>query len=162
VGVTRELLELRDRALAMAGNTSKIGRVVAVDAALREVLRSQSLLVLEFNHEPLEDIRDLPPVELLRTASIFRDAIAVLDTIGWLPSNQTATMEVVLTAGHLAQLDRLRADLALSIRESLDSRESLTEPEDITRFDQAIAADRLTADRLLQILRASPPEPNAG
>jgi hypothetical protein len=65
---------------------------------------------------------------------------------------------VAITAGHRAQLERLRADLAMSILESLDSREDLADPEDIARFDQAIAADRLIAQGLLQILRAATSE----
>jgi hypothetical protein len=155
---TRELRELRDHALAVAANSTNMGRVVAVDSGLREVLRSQTLLVLDFNHEPFEDVCDLEPAALLAIASIVRDAITVLDTIGWLATEQTATIEVPITAGHLAQLERLRADLAMSILESLDSREDLTEPEDLARFDQAIAADRLVAHGLLQILRAATPE----
>jgi hypothetical protein len=42
----------------------------------------QTLLVLEVNYEPFEEVRDLQPSELLDVASIFRDAIAVLDAIG--------------------------------------------------------------------------------
>jgi predicted component of type VI protein secretion system len=157
--LTRELLELRDHALAIAADTTNIARVVTVDPGLREVLRSQTLLVLEFNHEPFEDLRDLAPAELLTSAAIFRDAITVLDTIGWLPSKQTATVELSVSAGHLAQLERLRADLTQSIVEGLDSREELTEPEDIARFDEAVAADRRTVDGLRQLLRAGPLEP---
>jgi hypothetical protein len=157
--LTRELLELRDHALAVAANATNIARVVTVDAGLREVLRSQTLLVLEFNHEPFEDLRDLEPAELLASAAIFRDAISVLDTIGWLPSEQTTTVELSVSAGHLVQLERLRADLTQSILEGLDSREDLTEPEDIARFDEAVAADRRTVHGLRQLLRAGPLEP---
>jgi hypothetical protein len=165
---TRELLELRDHALAVAAKTTNIARVVAVDPGLREVLRSQTLVVLEFNHEPLEDVWKLDPAELLAVGSIFRDAIAVLDTIGWLPSEQTVTIEVAITPGHLAQLERVRVDLAMSILDSLDDRADLTEPddtakpEDVIRFEKAVAAHdetitayRLTVQGLLQILRAA-------
>jgi hypothetical protein len=86
--VTRELLELRDHALAVAANNTNIARVVTVDPGLRDVLRSQTLLVLDFNHEPFEDVCDLEPAALLATASILRDAITVLDTIGWLATEQ--------------------------------------------------------------------------
>ena len=44
---------------------------------------------------------------------MFRDAIAVLDTIGWLPTGQAVAVEVSITAGHLAELERLRADVAM-------------------------------------------------
>jgi hypothetical protein len=154
VGATRELLELRDRARAAAIKNNNIPRVVTVDQGLREVLRSQTLLVLEFNHHPFEQVRDLEAVDLLATASIFRDAIAVLDSIGWLPTAQTATVEVAITPGHLAQLDRRRADVAMTILDRLDSREDLTEPDDIAEADEAIAADRRTAHGLLQLIRA--------
>jgi hypothetical protein len=157
--LTRELLELRDHALAVAANTTNIARVVTVDAGLREVLRSQTLLVLEFNHEPFEELRDLAPAELLASAAIFRDAITVLDIIGWLASEQTATIEVSVSAGHLVQLERLRADLTQSILEGLDSRDELTEPEDIARFDEAVAADRCTVHGLRQLLRVGSLEP---
>jgi hypothetical protein len=158
VGATRELLELRDRALAVTSNSDNISRVVTVDPGLREILRSQTLLVLEFNHHPFEDVRDLEPSELLGLASIFRDALAVLDTIGWLPTEQTATAGVAITPGHLAQLRRLRADVAMTILDRLDSREALTEPDDIAEADEAIAADRLTAHGLLQLLQSCKPE----
>jgi hypothetical protein len=157
--VARELLELRDHARAVAANTTSTARVVAVGPGLREVLRSQTLLVLEFKHEPFEDLRDLASAELLVLAAIFRDAMAVLDTIGWLPTEQTATVEVSISAGHLAQLDWLRADLAMSILEGLDSREDLTDPDSLARFDEAIAADRRTVHGLLQILHAGTAEP---
>jgi hypothetical protein len=68
VGVTRDLLELRDQALAVAREGNDTRRVVAVDPALRGVLRSQSLLVLEVNHHRFEDVCDLAPDELLATA----------------------------------------------------------------------------------------------
>ena len=152
--ITRELLELRDHARAVAANTTSTGHVVTVDPGLREVLRSQTLLVLEFKHEPFEDLRDLEPAELLALAAIFRDAMAVLDTIGWLPTEQTTTVEVAISPGHLAQLEWLRADVAMSIVEALDSGEDLTDPDDVARFDAAIAADRRIVHGLLQIIRA--------
>ena len=63
--VTRELLELRDHALTVAANNTNIGRVVVVDPGVREILRSQTLLVLEFSHGLFEDVCDLDPTELL-------------------------------------------------------------------------------------------------
>ncbi len=64
-------------------------------------------------------------------ASIFRDAIGVLDTIGWLPTEDTAPIEVAITAGHIAQLQRLRGDLARAILDQLDDRATLTDPDEI-------------------------------
>jgi hypothetical protein len=158
VGATRELLELRDRARAVASNSDNIPQVVAIDAGLREVLRAQSLLVLAFNHHRFEDVCDLEPAMLLGAASIFRDAMVVLDTIGWLATGQTATVEIAITPGHLAQLQRLRSDVATRILDRLDSREDLTDPDDLAEADEAIAADRLTAHGLLQLLLSCKPE----
>jgi hypothetical protein len=44
LGTARQLFELRDRALAVAGDSDDVPRLVTVDAALREVLRSQTLM----------------------------------------------------------------------------------------------------------------------
>jgi hypothetical protein len=158
VAATRELLELRDHATALASNSDNISRVVTVGPGLREILRSQSLLVLEFDHHRFEDVCDLGPAALLGAASIFRDALAVLDTIGWLATEQTATVEVAITPGHLAQLQRLRSDVAMRILDRLDSREDLAESDDLAEADEAIAADRLTAHGLLQLLQSCKPE----
>jgi hypothetical protein len=150
LGATHDLLVLRDHALDVAHEQSGIDslrlvghrsahedgtRVLTVTPDLVGVLRSQSLMVLEWNHEPLEDIRLLAPSELVALGSIFRDAIGVLDTIGWLPAEHTAPIKVAITLGHIAQLERLREDLTQSIRERLDGRD----PDEI---DQAGACAR--------------------
>lgn len=162
LGIARQLFELRNRALAVAGDSDDVPRLVTVDAELREVLRSQTLMVLEFGHEPFEQLRDLQPAELLALATTFRDAFAILDVIGWLPTPQTIAVEVKITPSHLAQLEHRRVDLEQSIREQLDTRQRLTDADDITRADEFIQADRRTADGLLRILRASTVEPDAG
>jgi hypothetical protein len=164
-----DLLVLREDALGVAQGLSDVDplvladrcgahedgtRVLTVTPDLVGVLRSQSLLVLEWNHEPLEDIRLLAPSELVALASIFRDAIGVLDIIGWLPAEHTAPIEVAITAGHSAQLERLRDDLAKAILDQLDDRAQLTDPDDIARADADIDADRLTAYGLLQLIQA--------
>ena len=59
-------------------------------------------------------------------------------------------VKVTLTPKHLAQLERLRADVARTIRERLEGRERLTEAGEIAEADEAIAADRLTASALLR------------
>jgi hypothetical protein len=162
VGIARQLFELRDCALGVAGDGDDVPRLVSVDAELREVLRSQTLMVLEFGHEPFEQLRDLQPAELLALATTFRDAFAILDVIGWLPTPQTIAVEVEITPSHLAQLEHRRVDLEQSIREQLDDRQGLTDADDITRADEFLQADRLTADALLRILRAGTVEPDAG
>jgi hypothetical protein len=150
LGIARQLFELRDRALAVSGDSDDVPRLVTVDAELREVLRSQTLMVLEFGHEPFEQLRDLQPAELLT----FRDAFAILDVIGWLATPQTIAVEVEITPSHLAQLEHRRVDLEQSIREQLDARQGLTDGDDITRADDFIQADRRTVDGLLRLLRA--------
>jgi hypothetical protein len=65
---------------------------------------------------------------------------------------------VAITPGHLVQLRCLRDDLAQAILERLDSRERMTNPDDIAEADAAIDADRLTAHGLLQLLQAHAPE----
>jgi hypothetical protein len=64
---------------------------VAIDLALGEILRDQTLLILEINAGSFEEARELPPGELLALASTFRDAFVVLDTIGWLPEQLTGS-----------------------------------------------------------------------
>jgi hypothetical protein len=169
LGATHDLLVLREHALAVAHEQSEFdplrlvdsssartsdARVLTVSPDLVGVLRSQSLLVLEWNHEPFEDIRKLDPSELVALGSIFRDAIGVLDTIGWLPAEDTAPIEVAITSGHIAQLERLRDDLAQAIIEQLDCRAELTDPDDIAEADSAIDAVRLITHGLLQLIRA--------
>jgi hypothetical protein len=170
LGVTHDLLVVRDYALAVVHGRSHVDhppladhpseheddtpRVLTVSPDLVGVLRSQSLLVLEWNHEPLEDIRMLAPSELVALASIFRDAIGVLDTIGWLPADDAAPIEVAITSGHVAQLERLREDLTQSIREQLDTRAALTEHAQIDQANTNIDADRFIADGLLRLIEA--------
>jgi hypothetical protein len=165
LGATHDLLVLRNYALVVVHAQSDIdsvrlvdrcsahkdgARVLTVTPDLVGVLRSQSLLVLEWNHEPLEDIRLLPPSELVAVGSILRDAISVLETIGWLPAEHTAPIKVAITASHITQLERLREDLTQSIRERLDSRD----PDEIDQADADIDADRLIADGLLRLIQA--------
>jgi hypothetical protein len=131
------------------------GSVLTVDPELVDVLRLQTLLVLEANHEPFEDVCDLAPAELLDVASIFRDGIAVLDAIGWLETEQTKAMDLVIPPGHIAQLRRRRAEIAMTIVDRVESRERLTDPDDIAEADEAIDADRRAAHGLSRLLRAS-------
>jgi hypothetical protein len=169
LGATHDLLVLRDHALAVVREQSDIdsrwlaerdrarmddARVLTVASDLVGVLRSQSLMVLEWNHEPLDDIRMLASSELVALGSIFRDAIGVLDTIGWLPAEDTAPIEVAITPGHIAQLERLRDDLEHAIIEQLDDRAELTDPDDIAEADAAIDAVRLITHGLLQLIQA--------
>jgi hypothetical protein len=78
-----------------------------------DVLRVEAKKVLMFNHEPFEDFLDYVPVKQLVLADIFRDATAVIDTVGWDPDIcvPSRSVEVPLTRGHVEQLHKRRADL---------------------------------------------------
>jgi hypothetical protein len=155
LGVSRELLELRDRALDARGEDDDISRIVVIEPGLREVLRSQTLAILDFTHDRFDEARDLEPSKLLAAASIFRDAIAVLDTIGWVAGEQDQRpARVTMTRGHLAQLQWLRGDVAMSIVTGLDAREDMTEADDIAALEENIRVARLTVHGLWQILHA--------
>jgi hypothetical protein len=137
----------------MSNSQRNEARTITVDPSLAEVLRLQSLLVLEFNHEPFEDVRDLAPGELLALASVWRDAIAVLDTVGWLPAPRTTTIDVVVTAGHVDQLRRLRDDESTAILDCLDLRDGLTAVDRLADVDADIRGWRLAVRGLDDLLR---------
>jgi hypothetical protein len=128
-------------------------RTIAVDPSLCEILRLQTLLVLAANHEPFEDVRYLTAPELLAVAGIWRDAMRLLDTLGWLPVPGTATIEVVITAGHAAQLRRLRHDEALAVLDCLDVRDKSTMARRRAEVDVEIEARRLAAQGLGELLQ---------
>jgi hypothetical protein len=128
-------------------------RTIAVAPSLAEIFRLQTLLVLAANHEPFEDVGYLAAPELLAVADIWRDAIAVLDTLGWLPAPGTATIEVVVTAGHAAQLRRLRHDEALAVLDCLDVRDTLTTDHERSEVDAEIRARRLAVQGLGELLK---------
>jgi hypothetical protein len=153
--VERELLELRDRARSLVGKRDTVSAVRLIDPGLRDLLRSQTLMILEFTHERWEEARDLPPSALLIVAVIFSDAFAVLDTIGWLAGEHDATpAEVPITHGHVAQLRWLRDDVALSVVTNLEGRDELTDPDDIAAVDQDIQTARQVVRDLWRIIDA--------
>ena len=56
--------------------------LIAVDPSLGEILRRQTLVVLESNHEYFEDLLDFSPQAQYAMSVIYRDAFAVLDALG--------------------------------------------------------------------------------
>jgi hypothetical protein len=86
---------------------------ITVDPSTADVLRVETKKVLMFNHEPFEDFLDYTPRRQLALADIYRDATAVIDAVGWDPDIGAlrGTVEVPLTAGHIEQLHKRRADL---------------------------------------------------
>jgi hypothetical protein len=162
LGVSRELLELRDRALAAAANDNNNRGVLTIEPGLRGLLRSQTLVVLEFSHVRFDEARDLGPSELRAAASIFRNAIAVLDAIGWLDGKQDAIhAQVAVTAAHREQLERVRVDVAMSVIDCLKVRDDTADPEEVARIDQRVREARLTVEGLWQILHAPKPAASA-
>ena len=57
--------------------------LVSVDPSTADILRRQTLMVLEANHYYFEDILEFGPEAQHALSVIYRDAFAVLDAIGW-------------------------------------------------------------------------------
>jgi hypothetical protein len=129
-------------------------RVIAVDPSLVEILRLQTLVVLEVNHHYFEDIRTLSALARHALATIYRDAFAVLDAVGWTPAPNRATTDVRLTAGHIAQLRRRRHDLGRTNLDRLDTRDQLTTASFVRDLDAEIAWDRTAAKGLDKLIAA--------
>jgi hypothetical protein len=86
--------------------------LISVGPEQADVLRHQTLVVLETNHYYFEDLLDFGPEAQHALSVIYRDAFAVLDAIGWAPDPALGAVEVPLTCGHVEQLRRRRYDLA--------------------------------------------------
>jgi hypothetical protein len=86
---------------------------IMVDPSTADVLRVEAKKVLVFNHEPFEDLLEHIPAKQLSVADVYRDAIAVIDALDWDPDGAAPgeSIEVPLTAGHVAQLHSRRCDL---------------------------------------------------
>jgi hypothetical protein len=104
--------------------------------------------VLEANHEPFERVLELPASRLLAVAVVWRDAFAVLDAVGWLPTPEGESVEVAMTAGHVAQLRGLRRDQAEAIVDRLERRDMSQAADEVARLDAEIGLLRKTAWRL--------------
>jgi hypothetical protein len=128
-------------------------RILAVPSHLTATLREQTLAVLEFNHHPFEDLRELPASEQLAAAATFRDAFAVLDALGWF-APAPADVDVPLTSGHITHLHACHRDLQQSIHDRLSSRDHLTSVDTLHAITSANATDRQAADDLFVILSA--------
>jgi hypothetical protein len=97
----------------MSAPQGSFGCRITVSPSDADVLRVEAKKVLMFNHEEFEDFLDYVPVKQLELADIFRDATAVIDTVGWDPDIcvPSRSVEVPLTRGHIEQLHKRRADL---------------------------------------------------
>jgi hypothetical protein len=96
-------------------------RVLAMSPDTADVLRVETKKVLMFNHEYFEDFLDFGPDAQYALTVIYRDAFAVIDAVGWHPNpDQSETIDVPLTFGHIDQLRRRRWDLGATNIDRLD------------------------------------------
>ncbi|HEY4267804.1 MAG TPA: hypothetical protein VGM94_06390 [Galbitalea sp.] len=126
--------------------------VISVDSPLGEILRHQTLVVLEANHHHFEDLLDLNPQAQHAVSVIYRDAFAVLDALGWTPGPNAEPINVPLTAGYLLQLRRRHQDLIHTNLDRLAMRNQSTDDETIAALDTQIAADHMAARALVRLL----------
>jgi hypothetical protein len=132
--------------------------LIAVDPSLGEILRRQTLVVLEAHHHYFEDLLDLSPQAQHALSVIYRDAFAVLDALGWSPDPDATTIDVPLTPGQIIQLRRRLQDLRHTNLDRLATRDRQTDPDEIAALDAEITADRLAAeglDRLMAVYQAA-------
>jgi hypothetical protein len=132
-------------------------RTIAVDRELVDILRRETLVVLEVNHQHFEELLERTPQAQHALSVIYRDAFAVLDALGWEPdATTTTTVAVPLTAGHVTQLRLRRYDLGRTNLDRLDARDRAIDPAEIVALDAEIAADRLAALALDRIVATYP------
>jgi hypothetical protein len=86
--------------------------LISVDPSTADILRRQTLLILEANHYYFEDLLEFGPEAQHALSVIYRDVFAVLDAIGWRrPELPPATVDVPFTAGFVEQLRQRCSDL---------------------------------------------------
>lgn len=122
---------------------------LAVDPSVADILRLQSLIVLELNHHHFEDVRDFPPEGRRALAGLFREVLDVLDALGWdQPTNPPQTLDIPLTSGYVDLLRERREDLGLAMADRLpDPGEPVS-----TATLVAITADRDAAQVLGRLI----------
>jgi hypothetical protein len=96
-------------------------RVVRVSRTQRASLRRQTWEILDLEHHRFEAFADQPPTAQHASATLFRDALTLLDLLGWETPRDTTAIDLALTAGHIAHLEARRADLTLSIADRLST-----------------------------------------
>jgi hypothetical protein len=122
--------------------------LVSVDPSLADVLRHQTLVVLEANHYYFEELLDFGPEAQFALSVIYRDAFAILDAIGWAGDPEAGMVEVPLTHGHTEQLRRRRFDLGHTNINRLDLLDAASTEEEATAVRADIDADRAAAQAL--------------
>ncbi|WP_445152879.1 hypothetical protein [Baekduia sp. Peel2402] len=103
--------------------------LVAVDPSTADILRRQTLIVLEANHYFFEELLEFGAEAQFALSVIYRDAFAVLDAIGWSPNPYAGTVDVPLTDGHIDQLRRCGHDLRVTNINRCDQFDMATNQE---------------------------------
>jgi hypothetical protein len=129
-------------------------RVVRVGKSQRASLRRQTLEVLDLEHHRFDSFADRTVAEQIRAATIFRDAFDVLDAIGWKARRRERRVDEPLTAGHVAQLDARRKDLALAIVDRVNARDELPAPGEIASMHADNLIDRAILRDLAAVITA--------
>jgi hypothetical protein len=120
--------------------------LVSVDPSTADILRRQTLIILEANHYYFEEILEFGPEAQYALSVIYRDAFAVLDAIGWRrPEDPLATVDVPLTAGFVDQLRQRRYDLGHTNIDRLSTRDAEDDDGERARIDAEVEADRFAA-----------------
>jgi hypothetical protein len=116
--------------------------VLTVDRATAEVVRVETLVVLEVNSHHFEEVERYSGAGRRALRAVYVDAFAVLDAVGWGDDPPPASVSVPLTSGHMAQLRERRRELG---HLNLDRLSPLTaEPPD----PEAIETTRRAAQAL--------------
>jgi hypothetical protein len=132
-------------------------RVLTVDRPTAEVVRAETLAVLEVNSHHFDDVERYGAAGRRALRALYAEAFAVLDAVGWGDDPPPASVAVPLTAGHMAQLRERRRELG---HLNLDRLSPLAaEPPD----PEAIDATRRAAQALdrLQTAFTRPAAPAA-
>ena len=126
--------------------------LVPVDPSTADILRRQTLVILEANHYFFEELLEFGAEAQFALSVIYRDAFAVLDAIGWSPNPDATTIDVPLTDGHIEQLRRCRFDLGVTNINRLDLLDAATSEEEAASIRTAVDADRTAAQALDRLL----------
>jgi hypothetical protein len=123
---------------------------ITVDREVADVLRIEAKKVLMFNHEWFEEFLDFTPVGQEALATIYRDALDVIEAVGWVPDHAATEqpVEVPLTDGHIEQLHRRRHDLGATNLDLLDDLDETEDNEQAAAIRTEITANRLAAQAL--------------
>jgi hypothetical protein len=126
----------------MSAPQGSYGCRITVSPSDADVLRVEAKKVLMFNHDPFEDFLDYVPVKQLALADVYRDATAVIDTLGWDPdiNPPRTSFDVPLTHGHIEQLHKRRTDL-------LDTNLDLLSDIGADKDDNTITMSEIHANR---------------